>query len=92
MAAYQVKAPAQSSVLDLSGPTPTLTLTIADVATPPQPSPVHALHETLDAAFEPAPEMTGEDRWSLRRMVTFVVAVCGAFWLALAAAVYVLLA
>ncbi len=56
------------------------------------PSPVHGLQETLNIAFSaPVADLVEAERWSMRRTIAFVVAVCGGFWMALAAAVYVLL-
>lgn len=67
-------------------------LRLASVDQSAAPSPVHGLHETLNAAFTSADAAAQDtDRWSMRRTIAFVIVVCGGFWLPLGAAVYVLL-
>jgi hypothetical protein len=67
-------------------------LRLAAVDQPAAPSPVHGLHETLNAAFTSEEAAAQDsDRWSMRRTIAFVTVVCGGFWLALGAAVYFLL-
>jgi hypothetical protein len=58
----------------------------------PRFSPARALQVRLsDAAGVPMTDVAESDRWSPRATLLFVVAVCGAFWVAMGGALVVVL-